>query len=99
MKAKLTATVATIALAMTTAATSSASAAVRTGSVQDPQGDASSLSGPAADLKSVAVRYDDAVGSVRLTWTYYNDVRAISGPSGRVETAEPNPAPGVLIDK
>jgi hypothetical protein len=59
---------------------SSASAAVRTGSVQDPQGDASALSGPVLDLKSLAVRYDDALGTVRLTWTYYNDIRTGSEP-------------------
>ncbi|MGZ4325219.1 MAG: hypothetical protein ACXVV5_24505 [Solirubrobacteraceae bacterium] len=53
-----------------------AQAAVRTGSVQDPQGDASALSGPALDLKSVAVSYDDVAGSIRVTWSYYNDVRA-----------------------
>ena len=57
-----------------------ASAAVRTGSVQDPQGDASALCGPVLDLKSLAVRYDDAVGTVRITWTYYNDVRTGSDP-------------------
>ena len=53
----------------------SASAAVRTLSVQDPQGDASALSGPVLDLESVAVRYDDAAGTLRVVWTYYNDVR------------------------
>ena len=60
----------------------SASAAVRTGSVQDPQGDASALSGPVLDLKSVAVRYDDAAGTLRVTWTYYNDVRTELGGLG-----------------
>ena len=64
----------------------SASAAVRTVSVQDPQGDASALSGPVLDLKSVAVRYDDAAGTLRVTWGYYNDVR-----SGR-----PDPAGGAF---
>ena len=53
----------------------SASAAVRTLSIDDPQGDASALSGPVLDLKSVAVRYDDAAGNLRVTWTYYNDIR------------------------
>jgi hypothetical protein len=54
----------------------SASAAVRTGSVQDPQGDTSAIAGPVLDIKSVVVRYDDAAGTLRVTWTYYNDVRA-----------------------
>ena len=53
----------------------SASAAVRTGSVQDAQGDASGLSGPVLDIESAAVHYDDAAGTVRVTWTYYGDVR------------------------
>jgi hypothetical protein len=47
-----------------------ARAAARTGSVQDPQGDALALNGPVLDLMSVAVRYDDVAGSVRVTWTY-----------------------------
>ena len=58
-----------------------ATAAIRTGSVQDPQGDALSLNGPVPDLKAVAVRYDDVLGSVSVTWTYYNDVRAEYPPN------------------
>jgi hypothetical protein len=58
----------------------SASAAVRTGSVQDAQGDASALSGPVLDIKSFDVRYDDIAGTVGFTWTYYNDVRIGSDP-------------------
>ena len=50
-------------------------AAVRTGSVQDPQGDASALSGPVLDIESAAVRYDDGAGTLRVTWTYYGDIR------------------------
>ena len=58
----------------------SASATVRTGSVQDPQGDTSpAFQGTMLDLKSLAIRYDDAAGSIRVTWTYYNDVRAAVG--------------------
>jgi hypothetical protein len=63
----------------------SASAAVRTGSAQDPQGDASALGGPLLDLRSVAVRYDDAAGTIRVTWTYWNDVRVGYDPSARPE--------------
>jgi hypothetical protein len=53
-----------------------ASAAVRTLSIEDPQGDASALSGPVLDLKALDVRYDDGAGTLRVVWTYWNDVRA-----------------------
>jgi hypothetical protein len=74
-------TVAGVMLAMA-AVPASAGAAVRTGSVDDPQGDASALSGPANDIRSVAVRYDDVAGAVRVTWTYYNDVRTQASAGG-----------------
>jgi len=63
----------TVALA---AVPGSASAAIRTGSIQDPQGDASAFTGPVLDIQSVAVDYDDAAGTVRVAWTYFDDVRA-----------------------
>ena len=70
-----------------------ASAAVRTGSFQDPQGDTTTLSGPTLDLQSAAVRYDDAAGTLRVTWTYYNDVRAnyngSSPPNGGLAVGDP----------
>jgi hypothetical protein len=81
----------------------SAGAVVRTGSVQDPAGDASALFGPVLDLKSVAVRYDDVQGSLRVTWSYYNDVVvAGAGASfldgGGFEPSGSNPLfAGVLI--
>jgi hypothetical protein len=59
----------------------SANASLRTGSVQDPQGDASALSGPALDLQSVAVSYDDVAGTLHVTWQYFNDVRVGYDPS------------------
>jgi hypothetical protein len=76
-------TVAGLAVAIA-AVPASASAAIRTGSVQDPQGDASALSGPVLDVRSIAVRYDDAAGTIRVTWTYYNDVRDNTQPSAIV---------------
>jgi len=80
----------------------SAGAAVRTGSVQDPQGDASALSGPVLDLKSVAVRYDDVAGTLRVTWTYFNDVRTnvpdTSGSRGGVFGASNPLVPNVPSD-
>jgi hypothetical protein len=60
----------------------SASAAVRTLSIEDPQGDASALSGPVLDLKSMAIRYDDAAGTLGVTWTYYGDVRSAMDQGG-----------------
>ena len=72
-RAILTAIGLTLAIA---AIPASASAAVRTLSIEDPQGDASALSGPALDLKSLALRYDDSAGTLHVVWTYYNDVRA-----------------------
>ena len=61
--------------ALTVAVPASAGAAVRTGSVQDPQGDVSSLNGEQVDdLRSVSVEYDDAAGTVHVTWTYWTDV-------------------------
>jgi hypothetical protein len=76
-------TILTIAAAtiLVAAIPASANAAVRTGSAQDPQGDASALSGPAPDIKSIAVRYDDAAGALRVTWTYYTDIRANAQPN------------------
>ena len=35
------------------------------------------------DLQSVAVRYDDVEGNLRVTWTYYNDIR-INAPDGEM---------------
>ena len=61
-----------------------ASATVRTGSVPDPQGDASGLSGPVLDIASAAVSYDDIAGTLRVTWTYFGDVRANLPTSGGV---------------
>jgi hypothetical protein len=78
-RALLTAVGVTLAIAVVPA---SAGAAVRTGSVDDPQGDASALSGPANDIRSVAVRYDDVAGAVRVTWTFYNDVRTQASAGG-----------------
>jgi hypothetical protein len=79
-------TVVALALAALTATIAAvpgtASAAVRTGFHQDPQGDASALDGSPLDLKSVAVRYDDSLGSVRVTWAYYGDVRTGSQLGG-----------------
>ena len=72
-RAILTAMGLTLAIA---AVPASASAALRTLSIDDPQGDASALSGPVLDLKSLAVRYDDGAGTLHAVWTYYNDVRA-----------------------
>jgi hypothetical protein len=69
------------AVAAVAAVPASASAAVRTGSVQDPQGDASGLSGPVLDIESASVRYDDVAGTVRVAWTYYGDVRANRQPT------------------
>jgi hypothetical protein len=81
MKRILTAMAAAATLVMV-AAPAGASAAVRTGSVQDAQGDAAAtLSGAALDIKSAAVSYDDVTGTVRVTWTYYGDVRANYDPS------------------
>jgi hypothetical protein len=59
----------------------SASAEIRTGLVEDPEGDTQiALNGGTLDLKSVAIRYDTA-GTLRVTWTYYHDVRvALGGP-------------------
>lgn len=62
-------TLAGVALAVA-ALSASAGAAVRTGSVQDPQGDVSALSGPLLDIKSIAVRYDGVEGTLRVTWSY-----------------------------
>lgn len=53
----------------------SASAAVRTLSIQDPQGDASAL-GLVLDLESIAFHYDDVAGTLGVTWGYYTDVRS-----------------------
>jgi hypothetical protein len=74
----LPATILALAIA---AVPASAGAAVRTGSVQDPEGDAAALSGAVLDIKSLAVRYDDVAGTVRVTWTYYDDVRAVDDPN------------------
>ena len=60
------------ALALATPA--SASAAMRTGSVQDPQGDAVALSGPALDIRSVAANYDDTAGTLHAVMSYYTEV-------------------------
>src|SRR4051812_39418665 len=75
MKTRLIAAAAAVALAGV-AAPATASAAVRTLSIQDPQGDASALSGPVLDLKALDMRYDDDAGTLRVVWTYYNNVRA-----------------------
>jgi hypothetical protein len=69
-----------------------ASAAVRTVTIQDPQGDASALSGPVLDLASYALRYDDVAGTLRVTWTYYGDVRTAGpdvGIGGQFHAARP----------
>lgn len=75
------------------AAPAGASAATRAGTIQDPQGDASALNGPALDLRSFAVTYDDVAGTLRMTWTYYDDVRpslsAEGGPGGAGTAANP----------
>ena len=76
----------TVALA---AVPASASAAIRTLTVQDPQGDASALSGPVLDLKSAAVRYDDAAGTLRIVWTYYDDVRGKEFAGGMLSLFAP----------
>jgi hypothetical protein len=66
--------VAGLALAVATVP-ASANAAVRTGHVEDPQGDVYSLNGDQVDdLRSVSVGYDDAAGTVRVAWTYWTDV-------------------------
>jgi hypothetical protein len=33
------------------------------------------------DIKSMAIRYDDVAGTVRVTWTYYDDLRAVDDPN------------------
>jgi hypothetical protein len=94
-------TLAGVALAVA-ALPASASAAVRTGSVQDPQGDVSALSGPLLDLKSIAVRYDDVEGTLRVTWSYHNDVRAgydpISRPGGGATVSDAPVVGGQVYD-
>ncbi len=83
------------------AAPAGASAAVRTGSVQDPQGDVSALSGPLLDLKTIAVRYDDTAGTMRVSWMYYGDVRTGADPGSSVDgvmEASDIAPPGVTYD-
>jgi hypothetical protein len=74
----------------------SAGAAVRTGSVQDPQGDVSAFGGVRTrDIKSVSVTYDDSAGSLRLVWEYYDDQHdpgggaAASGAYNQIEITGP----------
>ena len=97
-KTMLAAAIGALALVVA-AAPAGASAAIRTGSVQDPKGDASSLSGPVLDLESAAVRYDDTAGTFRVTWTYYTDVRdddPMSQAQDRMWAA--NPDETVIVD-
>jgi hypothetical protein len=91
--------------AVIAAVPASASAAIRTGSVQDPQGDVATLGGPLLDLTSIAVRYDDAAGTIRVTWTYHNDVRVgydastSSRPEGMTEVSDNPKIIGTPFDK
>ena len=52
-----------------------ASAAIRTGHVDDPQGDTKVLSGPNVDYKSIDVTYDDVAGKLKVVPTFYTDIR------------------------
>jgi hypothetical protein len=63
------------AAALALAVPTTASAAVRTGLVEDPQGDVSSLSGEQVDdLRSMSVAYDDAAGTLRVISRYWTDL-------------------------
>jgi hypothetical protein len=81
----------------------SASAAVRTATVPDPKGDSSALQGPALDIESFGVRYDDAAGALRMVWTYYDDLRSPYDPAvypaGQAEVYDAPNVPGQLYDK
>jgi hypothetical protein len=86
-------------LAAVAAVPASASAAVRTLSIEDPQGDTSALSGPVLDLKGLTARYDDGVGTLRVVWSYYNDVRADeSAYAGGMSSASSPLRPSVPSD-
>jgi hypothetical protein len=76
----------------------SASAAVRTGSGHDPQGDVKAIDGsPLPDLESIAVRYDDA-GTLDIMWRFYNDARIGNDLGAGVEISDAPIVGGQLYD-